>query len=290
MAEKRKIMKRILAMTLALIMCCAMCVSCGKTANHTSFNILADDFGAEEYAIGFRKEDVAFAKTVQRVLDKLYADGTAKEISEEWFGEDVILRDNDFPSELVDNPEDTSMAYILSKEEIVLGLDASFPPMGYTDDEGNIVGFDIDLAKAVCEELGIKLKLQPIDWNSKDMEIAAKNIDVIWNGFSVNEERIAEYTFSKPYLSNRQIIIVPDGSTITNKAQLEGKKVGLQAGSTALDAVNADAIASKIGEIVTYPDNLSAFLDLKAGRIDAFVVDYVVGKYILDEQAETEAK
>ncbi len=283
-------MKRILALILAALMCCAVCVSCAKTENHTSFTILEDDFGAEEYAIGFRKEDVAFAKTIQNVLDKLYADGTAAKISEDWFGEDAILRGNDFPSELVDNPEDTSMAYILGKNEIVLGLDASFPPMGYTDDDGNIVGFDIDLAKAVCAELGVDLKLQPIDWNSKDMEIAAKNIDIIWNGFSVNEERIEKYTFSKPYLANRQIIIVPDGSVITNKAELAGKKVGLQAGSTALDAVNADAIASEIGEIVTYPDNLSAFLDLKAGRIDAFVVDYVVGKYILDTQAETPAE
>ena len=279
-------MKKILALVLALVMCLAVCVSCKKAENHTSFFVLADDFGAEEYAIGFRKEDVAFALTVQRVLDEIYSDGTGEEISKKWFGEDAILKDNYFPSELEEYPEDTSMAYILGKNEIILGLDASFPPMGFTDDDGEIVGFDIDLAKEVCKRLGVELKLQPIDWNSKDMEIAAKNIDIIWNGFSVNEERIEKYTFSKPYLSNRQIIIVPDGSEITKKTELAGKKVGLQAGSTALDAVNADAVAGEIGEIVTYPDNLSAFLDLKAGRIDAFVVDYVVGMYILDEQAE----
>ena len=277
-------MKRILALVLALVMCAAVCVSCQKTENHTSFVILNDDFGAEEYAIGFRKEDVSFALTIQRVLDEIYADGTGEKISKEWFGEDAILRNNDFPSELEENPEDTSMAYIIGKNSIVLGLDASFPPMGYTDDDGEIVGFDIDLAKEVCKRLGVELKLQPIDWNSKDMEIAAKNIDIIWNGFSVNEERIEKYTFSKPYLSNRQIIMVPEESEIKTKAELVGKKVGLQAGSTALDAVNADVIASEIGEIVTYPDNLSAFLDLKAGRIDAFVVDYVVGMYILGEQ------
>lgn len=279
-------MKKIFALALALIMCAAVLASCGKTQNYTSFTILEDDFGAEEYAIGFRKEDVQFAITIQRVLDNLYANGTAAEISKKWFGEDVILRGNDFPTEINENPEDTSMAYILGKDEIILGLDASFPPMGYTDDDGNIVGFDIDLAKAVCEELNIKLKLQPIDWDSKDMEIAAKNIDVIWNGFSINEKRLEKYTFSKPYLSNRQIIIVPEGSAIKTKADLAGKKVGLQEGSTAFDAVDADAIAKDIGKIVTYPDNLSAFLDLKAGRIDAFVVDYVVGKYILDDQTE----
>lgn len=280
-------MKKILVLVLALVMCAAVFASCGKTQNYTSFTILEDDFGAEEYAIGFRKEDVQFAITIQRVLDELYADGTAAEISKKWFGEDAILRDNQFPSEIQENPEDTSMTYILGKNEIVLGLDASFPPMGYTDEEGNIVGFDIDLAKAVCEKLEINLKLQPIDWDSKDMEIASKNIDIIWNGFSVNEERIEKYTFSKPYLANKQIIIVPDGSAIKTKADLAGKTIGLQKGSTAYDAVEADAIAKDIGKIVTYEDNLEAFLDLKAGRIDAFVVDYVVGKYILDEQAET---
>ena len=182
--------------------------------------------------------------------------------------------------------EDTGLADVMAKGKLIMGFDEAYPPMGFVSEDGEHVGFDIDLAKEVAKRMGVELVLQPIDWGAKEMELAGKNIDCIWNGFSINDERIAALTLSKPYLANAQIIMVPEGSAIKTKADLAGKTIGLQAGSSAYEAVAADAISAQIGKIEEYADNLSAFMDLKTGRIDAFVVDRVVGEYMLTTDAD----
>ncbi|MGN1129085.1 MAG: transporter substrate-binding domain-containing protein, partial [Candidatus Flemingiibacterium sp.] len=246
-----------------------------------------DNFGAEEYAVGFRKEDYALAAKVQKILDEMGKDGTAGKIAEKWFGnKDAFLTGKEFPREMKTVDGDNSLQYILDKGELVLGLDDSFPPMGFSDSKtGEIVGFDIDLAEEVCKRLGVKLKKQPISWEAKEIELSSKNIDVIWNGMSVTPERVENMFLSKPYVANAQVIIVPEGSDIKTRADLAGKKVGLQKGSSALEAVQADTETYNAiingGEIIEFDENLTAYLDLKAGRIDAFVVDKVVGEYII---------
>ena len=277
-------MKKIIALVLLAATALTLLASCGSSKKYI---VLEDNFGAEEYAIGFRKDDYALAAKVQEILDEMGKDGTAGTISEKWFGnKDAFLTGKDFPREMKTVDGDDSLQYILDKGELVLGLDDSFPPMGFSDSKtGEIVGFDIDLAEEVCKRLGVKLVKQPIDWNSKEMELSSKNIDVIWNGMSVTDERIENFFLSKPYIANAQIIIVAEDSPIKTKADLKGKKVGLQKGSSALEAVTADeatlALIKDGGEIVEFAENLTAYLDLKAGRIDAFVVDKVVGEYII---------
>ncbi len=277
-------MKKIIALVLLAAMALTLLASCGSSKKYI---VLDDNFGAEEYAIGFRKDDYALAAKVQEILDEMGKDGTAGKIAEKWFGnKDAFLTGKDFPREMKTVDGDDSLQYILDKGELVLGLDDSFPPMGFSDSKtGEIVGFDIDLAEEVCKRLGVKLVKQPIDWNSKEMELSSKNIDVIWNGMSVTDERTENFFLSKPYIANAQIIIVAEDSPIKTKADLKGKKVGLQKGSSALEAVTADeatlALINDGGEIVEFAENLTAYLDLKAGRIDAFVVDKVVGEYII---------
>ena len=158
--------------------------------------------------------------------------------------------------------------------------------MGYRDSEtGKIVGFDISLAEEVCSRLGVKLETQPIDWNSKELELSGKTIDCIWNGFSINPERTEEMFMSKPYVANAQVIIVAEDSPIKTKADLAGKKVAVQAGSSAVEAIMGDTATYDAimngGELVEFADNITAYLDLKAGRVDAFVVDKVVGEWII---------
>lgn len=275
-------MKKLLALALALILCALPLVSCSSSQNYTKFTIIEENFGDELYAIGFRKGDVALMLKVQETLDAMVADGKAAEISTKWFGSDKLLRDQAFPNDTTAAADDTSLQYILDKKTFIVGLDPAFPPMGYTDDQtGELIGFDIDLAREVCARLGVELVLQPIDWGAKEMELAGKNIDCIWNGFSINDDRVATLTLSKAYLGNAQIVMVPEGSSIKTKADLAGKTVGLQGGSSAYEAVQADAVAPQIGKIEEYVDNLTAFMDLKSGRIDAFVVDRVVGEYML---------
>ena len=277
-------MKKIIALVILAAMTLTMLASCGSSKKYI---VLDDNFGAEEYAIGFRKEDYALAAKVQEILDEMSKDGTAGKISEKWFGnKEAFLTGKEFPRAMKTIDGDDSLQYILDKGELVLGLDDSFPPMGYSDSKtGEIVGFDIDLAEEVCKRLGVKLKKQPISWDAKEIELSSKNIDVIWNGMTVTDERIENMYLSKPYIANAQVIIVAEDSPIKTKADLAGKKVGLQKGSSALEAVEADTETYNAimngGEIVQFDENLTAYLDLKAGRIDAFVVDKVVGEYII---------
>ncbi|MGI6108344.1 MAG: amino acid ABC transporter substrate-binding protein [Eubacteriaceae bacterium] len=182
---------------------------------------------------------------------------------------------------------DTNTSSSNDDNTLVIGVDDQFPPMGYRDESGNIVGFDIDLAQAVADKLGMKLKVQQIDWSAKELELDQGNIDAIWNGLTITPEREEAMLFTKPYLENAQVIVVKKGSDITTKADLNGKTVGIQKSSSAEDALNADAIKDSLKEVVTYEENVSALQDLGIGRTDAVVVDKVVADwYIKDENAD----
>lgn len=165
-------------------------------------------------------------------------------------------------------------------QAIVIGLDDNFPPMGFRNDKNELVGFDIDLAREAGKRLGVEVTFKPIDWNAKEAELNGKRIDVLWNGLTITEERKANILFTKPYLENRQIVIVTDKSPITAKAQLAGKVVGVQEGSSAVEAIQKDeATAKSIKELKKFGDNVAALMDLSTGRLDALVVDEIVGRY-----------
>lgn len=173
-----------------------------------------------------------------------------------------------------------AMAQQASGQKIVVGLDDSFPPMGFRDDDHKLVGFDIDLARAVAEKLSMEVEFKPIDWDAKEAELNGKRVDVLWNGLTITEERKKNIAFTRPYMENHQIIIVKADSDIHDKAGLAGKNVGAQNGSSAVDAIEKDGqTAASFKELKKYGDNITALLDLEVGRLDAVVLDEVVGRY-----------
>ncbi len=174
-----------------------------------------------------------------------------------------------------------SLEKIIEKETFILGLDDSFPPMGFRNENNEIVGFDIDVAKEVCNRLGVELILQPISWTAKEEELNSYNIDCIWNGMSVNPERQESMSLSNSYLNNNMAFVVKDSENITSLQTLEGKKVGVQSGSTAEEILRKAEIAGKLSEVVTYSENITAFLDLEIGQIDAVFMDDVVANYYI---------
>lgn len=172
----------------------------------------------------------------------------------------------------------------LDKDELVVGLDDTFVPMGFKNESGDIVGFDVDLANAVGKKLNKKIKFQSIDWSMKETELENGNIDLIWNGYSITDERKEKVEFSKPYLNNTQVIVTLADSNINAKSDLKGKKVGAQNGSTAVDAVEKEADLMKSfdgGKLVTFEDNNAALMDLEAKRLDAIVVDEILARYYM---------
>lgn len=186
-----------------------------------------------------------------------------------------------------DLKEDNSLTKVQEQGYFTLGLDADFAPMGFSQDNGEIVGFDIDLANAVAEKMGVRAEAKPIDWNSKAMELSTGKIDVIWNGLSITDERRQEVLFSNPYLSTKQSIIVKAGSDIKTKADLAGKKLALQDGSTSEDAVKADAATyDSIGDenISRFSENSQVLMEVDAGRADAAVIDEIFVRYYLQKE------
>ena len=171
---------------------------------------------------------------------------------------------------------------------LIVGFDAEFPPYGYVDENGVFAGFDLDLAQEVCNRRGWKLVKQPIDWAAKDMELSSGTIDCIWNGFTING-REDDYTWSIPYVNNKQVIVVTTDSGITDFAGLEGKTMGVQQDSSALSALEEEAnaeLAASFAATEQYADYNTAFMDLEAGAIDALAVDIGVASYQLASRGD----
>lgn len=170
----------------------------------------------------------------------------------------------------------------LGKEGVfTVGLDDTFAPMGFRDDKGKLVGFDIDLATAVAKEMGLKIEFKPINWDAKDMELKSKNIDCIWNGMSQTPEREKAMSLSKKYLNNKIILMTQkDDVVVENAADLAKYNIGTQADSSALEMLGKNEkyndFKDKITEYKSYDD---AILDMKAGRIDVIAIDQVLGEY-----------
>lgn len=169
--------------------------------------------------------------------------------------------------------------------KVVIGLDDNFPPMGFRDEKNELVGFDIDLAREAAKRLGVEVEFKPIDWSAKEAELHGKRVDVLWNGLTITEERKKHIKFTKPYMANHQIIVVSADSDIQTKADLTQKVVGAQEGSSAVDAIRKEAaVFESFKELKTFGDNVTALMDLSAGRLDAVVLDEVVGRYLADKR------
>lgn len=169
-----------------------------------------------------------------------------------------------------------------SSDTLVVGLDDAFAPMGFRDEDGELVGFDIDLAEAVAEELGMEVEFKPIDWNAKEAELMAGTVDCLWNGMSVTPDRIENMALTYKYLNNKIVLmsLADSDMDVTSADQLKDLKIGTQAGSSALQMLEKnEAYESFKDNITEYAKYDTAIMDLKAGRVDVIAVDQVLGEY-----------
>ena len=167
---------------------------------------------------------------------------------------------------------------------LIVGFDQDFPPMGFVGDNGEYTGFDLDLAKEVASRLGLEYKAQSIAWDSKDMELESGNIDCIWNGFTITG-REDDYTWTTPYMANKQVFVVANDSDIKSQADLAGKVVEVQADSSAEAALKENQdLANTFGQLLTTPDYNTAFMDLEQGAVDAVAMDVIVAGYQIKQR------
>ncbi|MDE5859669.1 MAG: amino acid ABC transporter substrate-binding protein [Oscillospiraceae bacterium] len=172
--------------------------------------------------------------------------------------------------------DDQSLQKVLDSGKFILGLDATFKPMGYTDEADNIVGFDIDLAEEVCKRMGVELVKQPIDWDTKEQDLDAGNIDCIWNGMSINPSRQEAMNLSEPYMRNDMIFVVKTESDIASQADLDGKTVAVQSGSSAQDILAESGLNVTPIELAT---NVECLQQLDLDLADAVFMDSIVANY-----------
>lgn len=169
-------------------------------------------------------------------------------------------------------------------DTLIVGFDQDFPPMGFVGDNGEYTGFDLDLAKEVASRLGLEYKAQPVAWDSKDMELESGNIDCIWNGFTITG-REDDYTWTTPYMANKQVFVVANDSDIKSQADLAGKVVEVQADSSAEAALKENQdLANTFGQLLTTPDYNTAFMDLEQGAVDAVAMDVIVAGYQIKQR------
>lgn len=186
----------------------------------------------------------------------------------------------------------TDNAATEERTKLTVGFDAEYPPYGYRNEDGDYVGFDLDLAAEVCQRRGWELVKQPIDWDAKDMELNSGSIDCIWNGFTMTG-REESYTFSDPYVDNSIVFVVKSDSGIKTKADLAGKAVMTQADSSALAALTNEedneenlALAASFAALEQTADYNTAFMNLEAGSIDAIAVDIGVAQFQLTSRGD----
>ena len=194
----------------------------------------------------------------------------------------ILLNSCSKNDEAANTPGDGNAKFVLR-----VGFDAEFPPYGFRDENGNLVGFDLDLAKEVAKRQGWAIELKPIDWDAKDAELNSGTINCIWNGFTING-REELYTWTEPYVDNSQVVLVKKSSGIAALADLKGRVVDAQADSSGLAALNDEehaALKATLKKVIEVPNFNQAFMELEAGVCDAVVVDEGVALSFLKDHA-----
>ena len=171
-----------------------------------------------------------------------------------------------------DNSSDT--------EKLVIGLDDTFAPMGFRDEKGNLVGFDIDLANAVGEELGMEVEFKPIDWNAKETELEAGTIDCVWNGMTLTDEVTSAMECTNPYLNNAQVVVVPadKADQYQDEASLADLSFAVETGSAGEAEVSA--LGLNYTPVAAQSD---ALMEVAAGTSDAAVIDSLMAGAMVGE-------
>ena len=251
-----------------------------EVESRDGFTILEEPISSEKYGVGFLKGNTALRDTVQNTLFDMADDGTFGTIAEKWGLSDSVCISQYYRAQS-----------FVDMDTFTVGFDAEFPPYGYQDESGEYVGFDLDLAQEVCKRNGWELVKQPIDWDSKDMELSTGAIDCIWNGFTIDGREDA-YTWSVPYIDNSQVIVVKEDSGISEALDLAGKTVCVQADSSALAALTGEdatdenkALCASFAELSQVGDYNSAFLNLDTGAVDAVILDYGVANYEVESRS-----
>ncbi len=276
------IMKKIIAIiaVVALMFSFAACTNTNDTQDDKSSSSYADlmvvkdlDLAVEEYGIGFRTgSDIV--PEVNKIIKELYDDGTLAQIAEKYDLKDNLSTPKD--ANEANLSAESDLEYVKNKGKLVIGYTV-YAPMNYTDDNGEFVGFDTEFAKKVCEKLGVTPEFIEINWDTKEIELNAKKIDCIWNGFTISEEREENLDFSIPYILNKQVVVIrkADAEKYKDTASLADANLVAEISSAGETAIKDDENLSK-ANYTAVTKQTDALLEVKAKSADAAILDYTL--------------
>ena len=272
-------MKKIICVTLALILCLSL-AACGGSSKKVSYKFLDEALGTETYGIAFRKGDEALKEQVEGGLKAIVENGKFDEIAGYYLDikDYLCISKGDFASETLPAPGSGDPNFTFKH-----GFDLDYPPYSYLQNDGSVGGFDVEVCKAVCEYLGWQYEPVPFNWDAKDAELNAKSCDCIWSGITI-EGREDEYLWGMAYSNNTQMIMVADNGKINSLADLKGKKVGVQTATSAYDMLQDSQaeLAATFADLLVYETYTVAYNDLKAGAIDAIAIDVTSGTFLMN--------
>lgn len=173
-----------------------------------------------------------------------------------------------------------------NSKKFIMGIDAEYPPFSYIGDDGKYTGFDVEICKAACEKLGWDFEVFGVNWEEKLVQLDAKECDCVWSGMTIVDTMIdAGYVISKPYFDSTQVLLVKDSSGFKSSADLAGKVVAVQLGTSGEALLNGDLsdLAATFGAVVTCDSFLKCFTELGGGAVDAVFVDSPVAAAYIAE-------
>ena len=173
----------------------------------------------------------------------------------------------------------TMLSSCKKQEELIVGYTV-YEPMNYTDSNGVFTGFDTELAVIVCEKLGVKPNFVEIIWETKEVELNAGNIDCVWNGLTITEERKQNMSITIPYVQNAQVVVMKAGSDYKDTSSLIGKNVCAEAGSAGESTIKDNPDLSK-ANFVAMEVQTACLLEVAAGASDAAVLDLTLANAMI---------
>ena len=194
----------------------------------------------------------------------------------------------------------SSVALADDGKVFIMGIAPEYPPFSYLGDDGEYTGFDVEVCQAVCDYLGWKLEIFGVNWDEKLVQLDSMECDCVWSGMTILDSmKEAGYVISEPYYDNTQVLVVKEGSGLASSADLAGKVVAVQLGTSGEALLNGDLadLAATFGNIVTCDSFLKCFTELEGNAVDAVFVDLPVaasyaanhdGLLIIDEQLGAE--
>ena len=226
------------------------------------------------FGIAVQRGNAVLRDQIWAALQVLAADGTVERIARAWFGFDPTL--------IPPDPNATEHLGEVRERTLIVGFDSGMAPKSYIDERGELVGFDIDLAQAVCDYFGWTLVLLPIEWADKEMELQSGNIDCLWGGVSLKGRVQTRMYHTPPYMENRQVVLTMSNAGINSLGRTRDRTIALRAGSAAETALEQNSrFQGRLGDIVILETLADCLIELERGRVDAVLMDETAAFYYI---------